>query len=107
LNEAALWRNPPRMDIPGSIWLPETGYAELSAAASHYFETGLAGATGNDRSKPLVFYCRAGCWASWHAARRALALGYANVSWYPGGVDDWADAGNKLESRLPVAGQPQ
>jgi PQQ-dependent catabolism-associated CXXCW motif protein len=102
----AVWRNPKRMDIPGSIWLPETGYEELSPAALHYFETSLADATANDKSRRLVFYCRPDCWASWHAAKRALSLGYAKVSWYPGGADGWSAAGYALEERMPAPGQP-
>ena len=36
---------------------------------------------------------------SWNAAKRALALGYAHVAWYPEGADGWAAAGLPLEKR--------
>jgi PQQ-dependent catabolism-associated CXXCW motif protein len=97
----AIWQAPPRLDIPGSIWLPNTGFGELTPAAMRYFEIGLARASANDNSKPLVFYCRTNCWASWNAAKRALTLGYISVSWYPGGADGWEKAGHPLEERQP------
>jgi PQQ-dependent catabolism-associated CXXCW motif protein len=102
-----VWRDPKRFDIPGSIWLPETGYGELSPALMHYFESGLAKVTVNDKSKWLVLYCRPDCWASWNAAKRALSLGYTNVYWYPAGADGWSAAGHPIEERSPVPGQPQ
>lgn len=95
----AVWRDKPRFDIPGSIWLPETGYGELSPAALRYFESGLARAGG--KSRPLVFYCLADCWMSWNAAKRALSLGYMKVFWYSEGTDGWAAAGHPLELRAP------
>lgn len=97
----AVWRDKPRFDLPGSVWLPDTGYGEISEATQRYFEKGLARASGEDKQKPLVFYCLADCWMSWNAAKRALALGYANVSWYPEGTDGWAAAKHPLEERKP------
>ncbi|WP_036292761.1 PQQ-dependent catabolism-associated CXXCW motif protein [Methylosinus sp. PW1] len=97
----AVWRDKPRFDIPGSVWLPETGYGELPDASLRYFESGLARVTAKDQSRPLVFYCLADCWMSWNAAKRALALGYSNVSWFSQGTDGWAAAGHPLEPREP------
>lgn len=97
----AVWREQPRFDIPGSFWLPDTGYGAISDATRRYFEKGLEKASGGDRRKPLVFYCLADCWMSWNAAKRALTLGYSNVSWYPKGTDGWAAAGHPLEERKP------
>lgn len=97
----AVWRDKPRHDIPGSVWLPDTGYGELAPVMESYFETGLRKATGGDMGKPLVFYCLRDCWMSWNAAKRALAIGYRNVSWYPEGTDGWSEAGHPLESRKP------
>ncbi|WP_159726506.1 PQQ-dependent catabolism-associated CXXCW motif protein [Methylosinus sp. Ce-a6] len=97
----AVWRDKPRFDIPGGVWLPETGYGELSPAALRYLEKGLARATAGDKSRPLVFYCLADCWMSWNAAKRALSLGYSRVSWYPPGTDGWVAAGHPLERREP------
>jgi PQQ-dependent catabolism-associated CXXCW motif protein len=103
LPAATLWRPKPRSDIPGSIWLPDTGYGALAPVMQRYFEEGLVKASGNDRAHRLVFYCLADCWMSWNAAKRALVLGYSNVSWYPGGTDEWAAHGFPLEAREPLS----
>jgi PQQ-dependent catabolism-associated CXXCW motif protein len=89
LPEGTVWRNKPRSNIPDSIWLPDTGYGELAPSMADYFATGLEKATRGDRAKLLVVYCLADCWMSWNAAKRALALGYPNVAWYPEGTDGW------------------
>ena len=101
LPKEAIWRDAPRQDIPGSIWLPDTGYGELAARTQRYFEDGLGRATHDDKSKALVFYCRKNCWMSWNAAKRAMELGYRNVDWYPEGTDGWSAAGLPLEIRRP------
>ena len=95
-----VWREKPRYDIPGSVWLPDTGYGELAPIMLDYFRRGLDRAL-DGRSRPLVFYCLKDCWMSWNAARRAVALGYANVDWYPEGTEGWAAAGLPLEVRQP------
>jgi len=101
LPKNAVWREQPRFDIPGSVWLPDTGYGELADITRRYFEKGLARATANDKGKPLVFYCLANCWMSWNAAKRAMTLGYAKVFWYPDGADGWAAEKHPLEERKP------
>lgn len=101
LPKEASWQAATRLDIPGSIWLVDTGFGELTTSTLRYFESGLVRATANDKSKSLVFYCRTNCWASWNAAKRSLSLGYKNVSWYPGGADGWEKAGHPLEERQP------
>jgi PQQ-dependent catabolism-associated CXXCW motif protein len=95
-----VWREKPRFDIPGSVWLPDTGYGELAPVMLDYFRRGLDKALAR-RQGPLVFYCLKDCWMSWNAAKRALALGYANVAWYPEGSDGWAAGGLPLEKRAP------
>jgi len=97
----AVWRDPPRKDIPGSVWLANVGFGELPAPVQKYFEQGLAQATQNDKTKPLVFYCRRDCWMSWNAAKRAISLGYTSVNWYPDGADGWEEAKQPLELREP------
>jgi PQQ-dependent catabolism-associated CXXCW motif protein len=74
-----VWRDKPRFDIPGSLWLPDTGYGELAPVMLDYFRRGLDKALGS-RMRPLVFYCLKDCWMSWNAAKRAVALGYADVA---------------------------
>lgn len=96
-----VWRDQPRFDIPGSVWLPDTGYGALSDATALYLEKGLAKASGGDKARPLVFYCLADCWMSWNAAKRALTLGYDHVYWYPEGTDGWAAAKHPLEEAKP------
>jgi PQQ-dependent catabolism-associated CXXCW motif protein len=101
LPKNVVWRDTPRSDIPGSIWLPDTGYGEIAESTQAYFEKGLSRATSGDKTRQLVFYCLKDCWMSWNAAKRALAIGYSNVAWYPDGTDGWAAAGQALEPREP------
>jgi PQQ-dependent catabolism-associated CXXCW motif protein len=101
LPEGTLWRDKPRSNIPGSIWLPDTGYGELAPSMADYFEKGLEKATHGDRARHLVIYCLADCWMSWNAAKRALALGYADVAWYREGTDGWSAALLPLENSTP------
>lgn len=92
-----VWRDKPHFDIPGSIWLPDTGYGRLAAATEDYMRQGLAKASGGNRAAQLVFYCQKNCWMSWNAAKRALSFGYRDVAWYPDGTDGWK------ASDLPLA----
>jgi PQQ-dependent catabolism-associated CXXCW motif protein len=91
LPPGTIWRDRPRLDIPGSIWLPDTGYGALAPATQDYLRKNLERATGGDRAKLLVIYCLRDCWMSWNAAKRILSMGYANVAWYPDGTDGWTD----------------
>jgi PQQ-dependent catabolism-associated CXXCW motif protein len=102
LPAGTLWREKPRLNIPGSIWLADTGYGELSAGTEGYLKAGLEQITGGDRGKLLVFYCQRDCWMSWNAAKRAVALGYAAVAWYPDGSDGWQEAGLPLSDAVPA-----
>ena len=102
LPAGTLWREKPRLNIPGSVWLPDTGYGELAAATEAYLRTGLEQITSGDRARFLVFYCLRDCWMSWNAAKRAVAWGYSNVIWYPDGTDGWQEAGLPLEEGRPA-----
>jgi PQQ-dependent catabolism-associated CXXCW motif protein len=102
LPEGTVWREKPRLNIPGSVWLPDTGYGMLAAATEDYMREGLARASGGDRAKLLVIYCQADCWMSWNAAKRALSYGYSNVAWYPEGTDGWQRANLPVEDSQPV-----
>jgi PQQ-dependent catabolism-associated CXXCW motif protein len=97
LPAGTIWRDKPRLNIPGSIWLPDTGYGTLAPESEDYLRNGLAAASGGDNAKLLVIYCLADCWMSWNVAKRALAYGYSNVAWYPEGTDGWQRA------ELPLA----
>jgi PQQ-dependent catabolism-associated CXXCW motif protein len=101
LPKDVVWHDKPRADIPGSLWLPDTGYGELATVMRDYFLAGLKKASGGDPGRKLVFYCQRNCWMSWNAAKRALAQGYTAVDWYPDGADGWREAGFPLEPRQP------
>ena len=108
LPEGTLWRPAPRADIPRSVWLPDTGYGALSPEAAAYLAAGLREAVGGDAAATVVFYCKAECWMSWNAAKRAAEeLGHEDVAWYPEGTDGWAAAGLPLEPREPAPGAPE
>lgn len=102
LPPGTIWREKPRRNIPGSVWLPDTGYGALAPVTETYLRNGLTRATGGDASKPLVIYCLRDCWMSWNAAKRILAMGYRNVAWYPDGTDGWEEALLPLEESRPV-----
>jgi PQQ-dependent catabolism-associated CXXCW motif protein len=102
LPEGTIWRDQPRLNIPGSVWLPDTGYGALAAATEDYLREGLARASGGDEAKLLVIYCQADCWMSWNAAKRALSYGYRNVAWYPDGTDGWQRANLPVEDSQPM-----
>jgi PQQ-dependent catabolism-associated CXXCW motif protein len=102
LPAGTIWRERPRQSIPRSIWLPDTGYGELAAVTESYLGDNLARATAGDRARLLVFYCLKDCWMSWNAAKRALAMGYTNVAWYPDGTDGWAGVDLPLEPATPA-----
>lgn len=102
LPEGTLWREPPRLDIPGSVWLPDVGFGTLSEEMATWFRTNLAELTGGDKGKPIVFYCKADCWMSWNAGKRAIEWGYTGIMWYPEGTDGWAAAKLPVEERTSV-----
>ena len=102
LPAGTLWREQRRLSIPGSVWLPDTGYGEVSAATEDYLRTGLQRVTGGDRAMPLVIYCLRDCWMSWNAAKRAVSWGYTEVLWYPDGTDGWQEAGLPLAEARPA-----
>jgi PQQ-dependent catabolism-associated CXXCW motif protein len=101
LPPGTVWRETPRHNIPGSIWLPDTGYGELAASTEDYLRQGLKRATSGKIDKLLVFYCQAACWMSWNAAKRALTYGYTNVAWYPEGTDGWQQFDLPVEDSKP------
>ena len=102
LPSGTVWRDKPRFNIPGSIWLPDTGYGALAAATEEYLRRGLSRVSSGNRGALIVVYCQEDCWMSWNAAKRTLSYGYSNVAWYPDGTDGWQRA------KLPtVEAQPE
>jgi PQQ-dependent catabolism-associated CXXCW motif protein len=101
LPQGTIWRDKPRLNIPGSIWLPDTGYGQLAAVTEDYLRRGLVRATAGNTAALVVVYCQADCWMSWNAAKRILSYGYSNVAWYPEGTDSWERAGLPLTDSQP------
>jgi len=102
LPAGTVWRDKPRFNIPGSVWLPDTGYGNLAEATDAYLRRGLEQASHGNKAALLVIYCQENCWMSWNAAKRVLSYGYPNVAWYPDGTEGWERA------HLPVAeSQPE
>src|SRR5262249_8217776 len=48
-----VWRDTPRFDIPGSVWLADTGYGTLPPAMEDYFRSGLERASRGDKAALL------------------------------------------------------
>ena len=101
LPEGTVWRDKPRDNIPGSIWLPNVGFGQIHESVDRYFRRNLKKHTGGDKTRALLFYCLDNCWMSWNAAKRALAYGYTDVIWYPEGTDGWVFEDLPLERREP------
>lgn len=71
--------------IPGAVLLTD-------------YETYAATELPADKAQPLVFYCaNEQCSASHEAAKRAIALGHADVKVLPAGIMGWAKAGQRTE----------
>lgn len=92
----------PHANLPGSLWLANTGDGNLAPLWQSYFRYHLKQASDGDRQFPVVFYCRSDCWLSWNAARRALAMGYTRLYWYRDGIDAWEQAGLPLVHAEPA-----
>ncbi|MGF1644020.1 MAG: rhodanese-like domain-containing protein [Thiotrichales bacterium] len=92
----------PRQSLPGSVWLPNVGYASLSPTLDAYFREQLARLTAGDRARAIVIFCVADCWMSWNAVQRAHGYGYRNLYWYPDGTDGWREARLPLTEVQPV-----
>jgi rhodanese-related sulfurtransferase len=97
LAEALLSKNPPAVfealdrkyfdagHIPTARVLP---LAEIESVASQVAR----------KDAPIVLYCAsASCQNSHQAAEQLAARGYTDVAVYPGGKQDWCEAGLRLE----------
>ena len=54
LPPGTIWREKPRRNIPGSVWLPDTGYGALAPPTENYLRSNLARLTGGDKARMLV-----------------------------------------------------
>jgi PQQ-dependent catabolism-associated CXXCW motif protein len=91
-----------RLDIPGSIWLPDVGRGNLTPSLDAYFRDNLAKLTSGNVSRPVIVYCQADCWMSWNAVKRASGYGYTALYWYPEGSDGWRDWDGSFADAKPV-----
>lgn len=89
-------------NIPGSIWLPDVGRGEPGADLERYFAENLSAITGGDKTRAILIYCKADCWMSWNAVKRAASYGYSNIYWYADGIDGWAEWDNPTAPAEPV-----
>jgi PQQ-dependent catabolism-associated CXXCW motif protein len=106
--QTGVWHLPkPRLNMAGSVWLPDVGKGVLSAALDRYFQTNLARLSGNNKLQPIVIYCQADCWMSWNAVKRASGYGYGALYWYPDGTDGMRDWDVPLVPSTPVPMAPQ
>lgn len=101
LPAGTIWHPAPHLTIPGALWLYDTGYQSLSPVEEARLAEGLAQASHGNKDAPMVMFCRADCWMSWNAGKRAVALGYRDIRWFPGGTDEWQALGQKLEPVSP------
>ena len=107
LPDNQIWLPLAHKGVPGAIWLPDVGYGVLSETTENYFRRHLEAATRGNRDHPVVFYCRANCWMSWNAAKRALGYGYTSVHWFYDGVDGWLLEDYDFEILQPQPGLRQ
>lgn len=92
----------PHTSIEGSLWTPNVGEGVLDAATTRYFKAILAKVSHNRYDAPIVMYCKADCWMSWNAVKRASDWGYTQLYWYKNGVDGWQEANRPLVDIQPV-----
>lgn len=82
---------PTHRSIPGAVWMPGAGAAPLDAGREELFYRRIGELTRGDKTKPIVVFCRPGCWGSWNAGKRLVTSGYTSVRWFPTGIDGWRD----------------
>jgi len=96
----------PRESLPGAVWLPNVGYAELDPRIEAYFKYNLQALTAGNKSLPIVIFCVVDCWLSWNAVQRAAGYGYDQLYWYRGGTDSWEAKGYRLKQVDPKPLKP-
>lgn len=86
----------PHHSLPGAVWLPNVGQAELDPLWDRYLDQNLERLTSGKKGHSVVVFCRADCWYSWNAVKRIVRRGYSDIYWYRLGTDGWLEAGHKL-----------
>ncbi|WP_420598263.1 rhodanese-like domain-containing protein [Neptuniibacter sp.] len=94
-------KNERRKNIKGSTWLPNVGLGELELSWSEYYQKHLERLTNKNKSHPIILYCRADCWMSWNAIKRAAEWGYTTLYWYRDGTDAWLEAEKEVIVATP------
>src|SRR5260221_7449621 len=79
LPAGTVWRDKPRLNIPGSIWLPDTGYGKLSSATEDYLKLGIMRASGGSNALMLMIYCKADICKYWNSSNLIHSYVYSNV----------------------------
>lgn len=97
------WIMPERhQTIAGAVWLPETGRGDIEPDIADYLDHSLALCTGGERAHPIAVFCRSDCWMSWNAVQRIAGLGYDNLYWFPGGIEEWQDLDRPMQTAIPL-----
>jgi PQQ-dependent catabolism-associated CXXCW motif protein len=96
------WLPAAHQDIGGSLWLPGAGLMVLEPDRAEGYLEAVAKRVGYDKQRFVMVYCHPNCWGSWNAAKRLLQAGYANVAWFPGGIEAWAGADLPLQRTEPT-----
>jgi len=104
--EATWLVDEPHRTIDGAVWLPNVGVGTPSPAVEAWYRGWLERLSGGDPGRPLVVFCKADCWMSWNAAKRALSYGYTAVHWFRDGTDGWAESGRALVEGRPAGPPP-
>ena len=97
---ATPWLPPVHHDLPDSLWWPEVGRGAIPSALEARFRQRLGEVAAHQPGKLLVFYCKADCWLSWNAAKRAASYGF-KVGWFPEGADGWQASGLPVQAATP------
>lgn len=100
LREDGSWIVPEAHEtLAGAHWLPEIGRGDITPPIRAYLTEALAGCAP---AQPMVIFCRSDCWMSWNAVQHVAALGFTELAWYPGGIEDWVDHGQPTEPAEPL-----
>lgn len=90
LPPSTLWR-PTHRSLPGALWFPGGGRADLPEARVQALLQRMAALAGGDKATPIVAFCKPRCWGSWNVGKRLVGAGYTAVHWFPAGVQGWQE----------------
>jgi len=96
----APWLPTAHRDVPGSLWWPDIGRGAISPELDRHLRTRLAEIVAARPGSLIVFYCKADCWLSWNAAKRAAQYG-VKAGWFPEGADGWEADGLPMQDATP------